>query len=165
MTGKWRKPGMPHRGWTCEGIEDLGEPAAVCEMCEVATIRYIHYLTHHDFAEGVALGVGCVCAEKMEQDYVSPRERERTLRNSAARKQRWLTRNWRISSSGNDYLNTDGMNIVVFQRSNGIWSFRITDKYSEKQKFSPRTYKSEDAAKLNAFDEMIFLKTQGRGDN
>ena len=97
MTGKWRQRDVPHRGWTCEDIEDLGATTAVCEMCEVTPIRYVHYLTHPDFGVG-GLGVGCVCAEKMEQDYVRPRERERTLRNAAARKRRWLTRNWRISS-------------------------------------------------------------------
>ena len=131
-------------------------------MCEVAPIRYVHYLTHPDFGEG-ALGVGCVCAEKMEQDYVRPREREQTLRSAAARKRRWLTRNWRISASGNDFVNTDGMNIVVFQRSNGTWSARITDRSSGAQNLSRRTYESKDAAKLKAFDEMILLKTRGWG--
>lgn len=162
MTGKWRQPGVPHSGWICEDIEDLGAPTAVCQMCEVRSIRYVHHLTHPDFGDE-ALGVGCVCAEKMEQDYVQPRARERNLRNAAARKRRWLTRNWRISASGNDFLNTDGMNIVVFQRPNGTWSTRITDRFSSAKKYSRRTYASEDAAKLKAFDEMILLKTRGWG--
>jgi hypothetical protein len=25
-TGKWREPGVPHKGWACSHIEDLGEP-------------------------------------------------------------------------------------------------------------------------------------------
>ena len=29
-TGKWRQQGVPHRGWTCIDIEDLGEPAHTC---------------------------------------------------------------------------------------------------------------------------------------
>ena len=113
-----------------------------------------------DFGEQ-ALGVGCVCAENMEQDSVRPLERERNLRNSAARKRRWLSRNWRISASGNDFVNTDGMNIAVYQRPNGTWSARITDRFSGDMRYSRRTYESEDAAKLKAFDVMIFLKTRG----
>jgi hypothetical protein len=35
MTGKWALPGVPHKGWTCASIDDLGEPSHVCEMCEV----------------------------------------------------------------------------------------------------------------------------------
>ncbi len=131
-------------------------------MCEVTHIRYVHYLTHPDFGEE-ALGVGCVCAENMEQDYVRPRERERDLRNAAARKRRWLTRNWRVSASGNDFVNTDGTNIVVFKRSNGTWSTRITDRFSGAKKYSRRTYATQDAAKLKAFDALIFLKMRGWG--
>lgn len=26
--GKWSKAGVPHKGWHCVDIEDLGEPAA-----------------------------------------------------------------------------------------------------------------------------------------
>lgn len=32
--GEWAQCGVPHKGWTCVDIEDLGEPSAVCEMCE-----------------------------------------------------------------------------------------------------------------------------------
>lgn len=39
---------MPHRGWTCIDIE-VEEPAAICEMCEVMSIRYAHYMTHPDY--------------------------------------------------------------------------------------------------------------------
>ena len=60
-------------------------------------------------------------------------------------------------------MNTDGMNIVVFQRSNGTWSTRITDRFLGTQKYSRRAYRSKDAAKLKAFDEMILLKTHGWG--
>ena len=53
-----------------------------------------------------------------------------------------------VPASGNDFVNTDGMNIVVFQRSNGTWSTRITDRSSRAKKYSRRTYESKDAAKL-----------------
>ena len=162
MTGKWCQPGVPHKGWTCQDVEDLGAPTAVCEMCEVTSIRYVHYLTHPDFGEQ-ALGVGCVCAENMEQDSVGPRERERNLRNAAVRKRRWLSRTWRVSASGSDFVNTDGMNIVVYRNPNGTWSACITDRSSGAKRPSRKRYESKDAAKLKAFDAMIFLKTRGWG--
>jgi hypothetical protein len=59
-TGKWREPGVPHRGWSCVDVEDLGQPDATCGMCEVQVIRYVHTLEHPDYPE--ALHVGCVCA-------------------------------------------------------------------------------------------------------
>ncbi len=75
--GKWSQPDVPHKGWTCVGIEDLETPAFICEMCESVEIRYIHFMEHSNFSE--ILGVGCVCAEHMEGDYVRPREREQRI--------------------------------------------------------------------------------------
>ena len=68
--GKWSQTGVPHRGWACVGIEDLEEPAQFCEMCESVEIRYVHLMEHPDYPE--TLGVGCICAEHMEEDYVNP---------------------------------------------------------------------------------------------
>src|SRR5262249_44444099 len=73
-TGKWRQPGVPHRGWECTGIEDLGACAITCEMCEVQLIRYVHEMRHPDYPD--ALNVGCICAGHMEEDLVGARERE-----------------------------------------------------------------------------------------
>ncbi len=102
--GKWSKPGVPLIGWTCVGVEDLGEASAVCEMCETQEIRYVHSMSHPDYAE--ELQVGCVCAGRMENDYIGPRSREKALRSAAGRKKRWLGRKWKISARGNPYLNT-----------------------------------------------------------
>lgn len=80
-TGKWRQPGVPHRGWTCTDVVDLfddGDDDATCEMCETARIRYAHTMSHPNYPE--TLAVGCICAERMEEDYVNPRLRERELR-------------------------------------------------------------------------------------
>ena len=49
MTGKWSRVGVPHKGWTCVNVEDLGEPEAVCEMCEIQQIRYVHWMEHQTF--------------------------------------------------------------------------------------------------------------------
>jgi len=69
-SGKWSKPGVPHKGWTCTGFEDLGGSNEVCGMCEFQLIRYIHYMKHPEYPEVIA--AGCVCAGQMEQDTGRP---------------------------------------------------------------------------------------------
>lgn len=32
--GKWSEATVPHKGWSCVGVDDLEEPSQVCEMCE-----------------------------------------------------------------------------------------------------------------------------------
>ena len=34
MAGKWSQVSIPHKGWTCTDVEDLGAPDAVFEMYE-----------------------------------------------------------------------------------------------------------------------------------
>jgi len=156
--GKWSEPGVPHKGWTCVAVEDLGAPEVICEMCETQQIRYVHAMSHPDYAADP--NVGCVCAEKMEDDYLGPRLREKALRSAAGRKKRWLSRNWLTSSRGHPYINTDGLNIVVYPNGDGTWGGRIEERDSGRSVAARRRYKSEDAAKLAAFDGMIFLKNK-----
>ena len=132
-TGKWSQAGVPHKGWSCIDIEDLGEPSAICEMCETQDIRYVHTMTHPDYPG--QLGCGCVCAGRMEENYEGARQREKIVRNAASRKRRWLSRDWRVSGKGNPYLNTDGYNVVIYpSRSNSgqqIWGFRVTNRATD----------------------------------
>src|SRR6516225_4726506 len=76
--GKWSQRGVPHKGWTCIGIDDLEDDRATCEMCETAEVRYVHTMTHPAF-EG-ELEVGCVCAGNMEQDLVRAEVREKEFK-------------------------------------------------------------------------------------
>jgi hypothetical protein len=157
-SGKWALVNVPHKGWECINIEDLGDPSAICGMCETTEIRYVHYMQHPDYA-GI-LEVGCVCAEHMSGDYIRPKQREAALRNAAARRRKWLTRTWRISQRGNQFLNTDGYNVVIFERSGfpAYWTFNITDRQTDRIEISSRRFQTSDAAKLGAFDGLIFLK-------
>ena len=154
-SGKWSQPGVPHKGWTCTGIDDLGAPDEICEMCEVQSIRYVHYMEHPDYPDD--LGVGCICAGHMEQDYEAARNRERSIKNAARRRSKWLNRAWRISAKGNPYLNTDGFNIVLYKQD-GKWSGTITNRETGERFNARRIYPTLDQAKLAAFDGMIFLK-------
>lgn len=156
--GKWSQAGVPHKGWTCVGMEDLGSPCEICEMCETQEIRYSHSMSHPDYPN--VLEVGCVCAEHMEQDREGPRRREKALRSASGRRKRWLARKWNLSARGNSFLNTDGFNIVIFEKEDGTWGGRITDRATGRERSSSKPYATEDAAKLAAFDGMIFLKNK-----
>lgn len=111
--GRWGHAGVPHRGWTCDDIEDLGEPSATCEMCEVQEIRYIHHMSHPRY-EGT-MACGCICAGHMEGDVFAAEERERRMKNAAARRRRWLSRKgWRVSRNGNPTIKAYGYRVTVF---------------------------------------------------
>ena len=158
-SGKWSQPGVPHRGWICTEYEDLGAPDSVCEMCEKQSIRYVHYMEHSDYP--ATIGVGCVCAEHMENDYVNPRLREKRLRSRTRRRRTWSNREWRVSEKGNPYINTEGFNLAIFPMSdtNGkYWSLRVTHRESGATQFGHRRYPSEDAAKNAALDALLWAK-------
>ena len=161
-SGKWCQPSVPHKGWTCVDVEDLGEPSETCEMCETQEIRYVHVMEHRDYPQG--LRVGCVCAGHMEQDYERARRREKVMRSAAGRRARWLSRKWRTSRSGNPFINTDGYNVVVFPRTpdRTHWGFRIQNQLTQQTVSARQPCPSEDAAKLRALDAMIWLKERGR---
>lgn len=155
-TGKWAQPGVPHRGWRCVDIEERDEQDHLCEMCEARLVRYVHVM-EHEYYDAV-LQVGCVCAGHMEEDLVGARRREASFKNDRSRRKHWLSRSWRASAAGNDYLNTsDGFNVVVFRRGL-IWGARVKHRESGYERVSERRYESSDAAKLAAFDAMLGMK-------
>ena len=148
--GKWSVSGVPHKGWNCIDVEDLGSPGETCEMCEYQIIRYVHVMTHAKYPR--ELRVGCVCAGHMEEDLRAARDREQTKRNESNRRTNWLSlKGWKISRNGNPYINKDDFNVVVYRTSNGLWRGRITRKITDETQ-STRRYRTEEAAKLAAFD-------------
>jgi hypothetical protein len=122
-TGKWRLSNIPKDSWKCIDIEDLGSSSATCEMCESQYIRYVHYMQHPTYRS--LLGCGCVCAGHMEGNEEGAERREASLRASASRRLNWVTREWRVSKEGNQYLNADRYRAVVFPRANGKWGCRV----------------------------------------
>ncbi|MDD5129825.1 MAG: hypothetical protein PHS66_02070 [Candidatus Omnitrophica bacterium] len=151
--GRWERKDVPHKGWICVDYYDLhanGEVGyATCEMCNNERIRYIHIMRHESYAK--ELKVGCICAEKMADDYVGPKSREKLLKNRSIRRKNWLKRNWRQSSRGNDYLNVDGHNVTIFPDKNRAehWKFKIDDD------FSLKSYVEKNQAKIAAFDALM----------
>ena len=122
---------------------------ASCEMCGHEKIRYVHIMKHLHYPE--ELQVGCICAEKMSGDYVSPKKSERKMKDRASRKSKWLTRNWRTSSKGNDFINIEGYNVGVCKSEEGGFSYWIKREPSRRI-FSDKSYKSKNEAKLALFD-------------
>ena len=124
---RWDKLGLPHKGWKYIGMEDLGEDVYSgeeieyerCEMCGKEKIRYVHILKHQDY-EG-EIRVGCVCASKLLDDYCTPREIERDLRNRTNRRNNFLRREWSYkSSTGNYTLRYKGENITIMKSKFGV---------------------------------------------
>lgn len=121
----WKTKDVPHKGWTCVEMIDLREddPEAeleTCEMCEREGIRYIHILTHPQYDYEVR--AGRVCAQKMEEDYSNPLQRERDLFNRSNRKNTFMKKVWRQNQNGNFVLRFKGNNITI-----------IPSKYNNRQ--------------------------------
>jgi len=154
--GKWSQPGVPHKGWVCVDVEDLGRPDAVCEMCEVIEIRYVHKMEHPDYPN--ELSVGCVCAEHMEDDYVGPREREKRLRDRARRQRTWHRRQWWRASLSSDswYLNTEGFHLTVYPTYSG-WQVQVK-RHDGKPQRGRGCYPTRDAAIAKALDALLWAK-------
>jgi hypothetical protein len=152
---QWTKSKVPRKGWSCVDVIDIrpnDEPIPkdeyeTCEMCGNHPIRYVHVMEHDEYEE--PLNVGCVCAERMSDDYVNPKSREKRLKSRATRRRNWLSLKWKTSKKGNPYLKKDGMILTVFadQFRPGMWGYGVGGD------FSVEKYDSQDAAKLALFEE------------
>lgn len=150
-SGKWSKPGVPHKGWTCTGFEDLGGSNEVCGMCEFQLIRYIHYMKHPEYPEVIA--AGCVCAGQMERDYGAARNREKSMRDTARRRSKWLERKWKTSSNGNEYINTrNGYHVVVYPTRKNKGGRTIKSTNNNRKIRLLWGHKTPDEVQVAAFD-------------
>ena len=108
----WNDPNVPHSGWICAGITDLGSPSGICQMCGHQIIRYVHQMIHPHYR---SLGVGCICAGRMEGDVNRAKKRERDFKNRAARLESFRKRTWKNSRKGNPYLRINHRVVVLYQ--------------------------------------------------
>lgn len=128
--GKWGQHDFPKRDWVCVDVDDLGDLEAVCQMCELKQIRYVHFMEHPD---GLSLEAGCVCAGKMEGSPEAPRERERSLKNRHRRFANWMRRPWKEHPSGTLTLTKYRCRCVLIPRSGGLWSGLVEHPDGRKQ--------------------------------
>lgn len=157
--GKWSQPSVPHKGWTCSGVEDLEEPSMTCEMCESVEIRYVHHMDHPDYP--ITLQVGCVCAEHTEEDYTAPRKRERFLRAIARRRGTWKRRRWRTSFDGTMSLNTEGYRLSlspVAKNTQRGWMVTVEHRSSGWEQCGQRLFASPDEAKDVSLTALLWAK-------
>lgn len=147
--GKWSKRGVPHSGWNCVEIEDLGAPESICDMCESQEIRYVHHMAHDEYPE--ILMCGCVCAGHMEGNLSAARGRDGVMQSRSAKRLKWLARKWKVSKKGNDWIKADGYVITVFPRDIA-WGSSVVSLDDTFKQFSRRSYRTQNGAKLAAFD-------------
>jgi hypothetical protein len=171
--GKWGQADVPRKGWQCIGTEDLERPAQTCEMCESKTVRYVHTMSHPDYA--IDLMVGRICAGYMSEDYVGIDRREREARNATKRKRAAEKRaekmqqalndadelaalfDWRQSQNYNWWTKApDGWRIHVFEAKRGGWKYMMVKDDGEPQ-WGRTRYDDHKAAQQAA--ERIFAAT------
>lgn len=107
----WKRDDVPHEGWVCTGIIDLGEPVGVCRMCGHQIIRYVHIMKHPDYHR--TIGAGCVCAGRMEGNPEAARERENAFKNRQSRRETFIHSALKKSRNGNEYLKHKGEVVTV----------------------------------------------------
>lgn len=89
-------------------------------------------MSHPDYPE--ILRVGCVCAEKMTDDYITHRDHERELRNRANRRENFLKQEWYQDYKGNYRLNYRGYRLMAMHKENGVWGVVLNGKWIWKYK-------------------------------
>jgi len=88
----WNKEGFFHKGYLHQGVEELDEAIHKCDMCGKEDIRFVHTMYHPELPD--FLRVGCVCAEKMTNDYVNPKLKEKLARNKST----WIHSKWKLEN-------------------------------------------------------------------
>lgn len=143
----WKQPMVPHSGWTCVGVEDLGAPVGICQMCGYQIIRYAHLMEHPGYR---SLSVGCVCAGRMEGDVARARRREMDYRNRQSRLASFCKRQWKVSRKGNEYLEIGDHIAVLYRDTEGTGGWR----YAIDNAFGKGVYASREQAVIAVFEAL-----------
>jgi len=122
----WNTPGMPHRGWTNMGMEDLGEASHKCEMCGQEEIRYVHKMFH---PEKGRFDVGSVCAGVMIEGYVGTEEKKE-FKSHIGKRQRWEQKQWKVVKKKDTIKITKGTQTYQAEaeklKNVKLWKCRVT---------------------------------------
>ncbi len=143
----WKQSSVPHSGWTCVGVEDLGSPSGICEMCGYQIIRYAHQMEHPGYR---SLSVGCVCAGRMEGDVAQAKRREADFKNRQTRRVNFFKRTWKKSKKGNEYLKVGDHVAVLYHDTRGKGSW----KYSIDNEFCRTAYAARERAVAGVFEAL-----------
>ncbi len=146
----WNRDDVPKTGWVCTGVTDLGAPVGVCEMCGHQIIRYVHHMDHPDFR---SLGVGCICAGKMEGNIERAKKREQDFKSKELRKANFKGRQWKTSKKSNSYLKIKDHLVVLYHHPQ-----KNTWKYAIDGVFCPETYHTRESAMDAIFEALEKLR-------
>ena len=157
--GRWKKAGVPHKGWHCVEVREARPNKKTCEMCESAEFRLAHVMEHPDYPETLEVGVSC--AEHMENDYVTPRKRERLLINRGVRRRNFpKLKNWRTDADGKHYISIKSV-VVLVAIDNRVSLILIRDE-NNKPLYVENISGLSDLSELKkrAFDALTSIETE-----
>lgn len=162
MSNHWKHQGIPHKGWQLQDVIDVREDGQTewetnyetCMMCGNEKIRYVHIVYHREINEEYR--VGCVCAEKMTNDYMNPKLREKELRKRTNRRINWTKKIWKVNKNGNFYLKYEEHLLRIYRD-------KKTQKYKAKigETFGTKSFDTLDRAKVAIFNGIEYFKTRG----
>ena len=127
----WKRDDVPHEGWECIDIIDLGQPVGVCRMCGHQIIRYVHVMRHPEYPR--TIGAGCVCAGRMEGDIEAAKARENEFKNRLARLETFMALPRKRSRNGHEYVKYKGEIITLLEDKykKGQWKTAFRNRYSQ----------------------------------
>lgn len=140
----WNQQNIPHKGWTLIDFYSHDYPVHKCEMCGQEDIVNVFVMQHK--TEDIRFEVGCVCAEKMLNDYVNPKKYQSTFIKWKKRKENWPNLKWYRTVKGNIDIKKDGNHVVIFTNNN-IDGFKLIIN----KQFGKGIYKNIYEAKMAAF--------------
>lgn len=152
-TNLWKRNDVPHEGWECTGIVDLGAPVGICRMCGHQIIRYVHIMKHPNYHR--TIGAGCVCAGRMEGDVERARARETAFKNRQSRRDTFLHLPRKRSRNGHEYIKYHGEIITLLEDKykKGQWKTAFRNGYSA-------SFATKEEALASLFDEIDTISDQ-----
>lgn len=141
----WNKTSIPHKGWMNIGSIDLEEATHVCHMCGKEEIRYVHTMYHPEVDD--YFQVGCVCAEKMTNDYVTAKQQLTEMKKKTV----WISRNWKkldmFEYEEKSFNSKYGRMIVGIFRVDDHYRYHIDDtllkaQFANKQEVKKHVYET-----------------------
>jgi hypothetical protein len=134
-------------------------------MCEAVQIRFLHVMRHDEYPG--TLTCGCICAGNMEEDRAAASGREKVLRLTAARREKWpYRRGWRTSAKGNPYMRHGRLVLMVYPmfrgKPEGGYGFTVVDRRRDRELIrSSKFIADEREAMLRTFDAVEWLDKRG----
>lgn len=163
VSRRWNIPNIPHKGWTIVDVIDIREDGQTkdeadyktCMMCNKERVRYVHIVSHPEVVGDFE--VGCICAEKMTGDYLTPKRLEKKLKQRTAKRINWVKKFWKQTKNGNHTLIFEKHRLLIFydSRTKKI-KCKIGDIWGKK------TFETIEQAKHAIFNGIDYLKEKGK---